>query len=567
MRAVGSATAVGIALLLAACTPDLPASVIEGSSITVGWSQPLTSLNAASNAASTRGNREIAAVTHDAFARRAGGEVVVDDSFGAVSVIDPAASSFTVRYDLAERTWSDGIPIDAADLMLAWAAGSQATAGGFDSIPTELQSSTDVPTYDEDERRVDVRFAAPIRDWHTVLDVAVPAHVVGELALGVEDPMEAKQAVIDAITDGDERALVDMAQVWNSGFELTDADDIPDALTVGSGAYLVSEVEVGESTSDVTLKVNRAYDGDTPPAYERIAVVAAGDPLVEFPTDLDVVQLEATPENFIAVRNLERRDHHVSRTHDGQLWTLVLRADKGLFRSLDARRAFLRATSASDLRSGGSGDWEEAFSSSQSLLFPPEAAGYDISLEDAGFNEAFQSTTSDAEGERARAGVAAGTKVCVRYDTEEAFAAGAFVAMQASVADAGWAVQDCGEPGVEASPASGRGWQALLTKVALPETPADIATVWGGKRKSTLTGVKSKERKRLVAQLEQTADVYDARELQVAIEAGLIQEAVALPLALEPVVTLSERSMNPVLPDSGRTTTLLAGAALWGPQR
>ena len=62
--------------------------------------------------------------------------------------------------------------------------------------------------------------------------------------------------------------------------------------------------------------------------------------------------------------------------------------------------------------------------------------------------------------------------------------------------------------------------------------------MWGGKRRSPLTGDRSPERERLVEQLDQTVDVYDARDLQVTIEAQLIEEAVALPLALDPVVTL-----------------------------
>jgi peptide/nickel transport system substrate-binding protein len=556
-----------LALTLTACMAELPASVIEGSSVTVGWAHSLTSFNAASKTGDTEGNREIASVTHDNFARLAGGEVVVDETFGMVEVVDSDPTSFTVRYDLAERTWSDGIPIDAADLLLAWAAGSNATAGEFASISSDLRHSADVPAVDDFERRIDVAYNRPVRNWQTALDVAVPAHVVGELSLGVEDPMEAKQAVVDAITDGDEGDLADLAEAWNSGFDLRDADTaLPDALTVGSGPYLVTAVDGTGTAADVRLEVNRSYEGDTPPSYERIEVVAGDDPLEGFPDDLDVVQVDPTPDNFVTVRDLERRDHHVSETHSGQLWTLVLRADSGVFRSLEARRAFLRATSPADLRSAGAGAWEGAYAASQSLLFAPESDGYTISLEDAGFRAAFESAATDAQVERARAGVAAGTQVCVLYDTDDPFAAGAFRGLETSVAEAGWAARDCGEAEIDSSLGRGGGWQAVLTRVPLPETPGDISAIWGAKKNSPLTGIRSKERRRLVAQLDKTADVYDAREIQVAIEAGLFEEYVALPLALDPVVTLSERSMNAVLPDSGDDVTLLGGAGIWEPE-
>ncbi|QIK76585.1 hypothetical protein [Nocardioides piscis] len=564
-HSIAAAPLVG-ALLLTACTPDLPPSVVEGSSVRVGWSHSLTSLNPTTRKGDTEGNREIAAITHDQFARLAGGEVVEDESFGTVAVVDDSLTSFTVRYDLAERTWSDGIPIDAADLLLAWAAGSNATAGDFDSVRSDLRRSTAVPEMDESKRRIDVSYTVPVRGWHTALDVTLPAHVVGKTALGVEDPMEAKQAVIDAIIDGDEQDLAEIAETWSSGFDVG-GGDVPEELAVGSGPYLVTAVDSAEpGAGSLTLEVNRSYRGDSPPSYERVEVVAADDLLAGFPDDLDVVQVSPTPDNFLTVRHFKRRDHHLAETHAGQLWTLVLRADAGVFRSRDARRAFLRATSAADMRSAGAGQWESTYANSQSLLFPPESDGYEISVEDAGFRAAFESAVADAQVERAQAGVAAGTQVCVLHDNDDAFATGVFRELSRSAAEGGWAVRDCGAADIEPALAQGQGWQAVLTRVPLPESPEDISAVWGGKEASPLTGTRSKERGKLVAALDETADVYDARDIQVAIEAGLFEEFVALPLTLDPVVTLSERGMNAVLPPSGDSATLLGGAAIWEPE-
>lgn len=550
-------------MLLASCAASLPSSVVEGSTVRVAWSETVTSLNAASTTGDTAGNREVAAATHDAFARIAGGEVVEDTGFGSVEVVDDDPDSFTVRYDLADRAWSDGIPIDGADLLLAWAAGSGATSGAFESVAGDLRHSVDLPELDDFERRVDVSFTAPVRDWHTALDVAVPAHVVGELALGIDDPMEAKQAVIDAIADGNDSDLADIARVWSSGFDVTPDGDLSESLTVGSGPYLLTDV--GGKGAELRLEVNRAYDGDSRPAYERIDVVASDDPLAAFPDDLDIIRVSPTPENFVPVRDLERRDNHVVEGHAGQLWTLALRADAGVFRSRAARRAFLRAAPAADLRTGGAGAWDSSYAASQSLLFAPESDGYEIALEDAGFRETFEATTTDAPVERTRAGVPAGTEVCVLHDNDDAFAVGAFTALQAALVETGWVATDCGQPDLAASLEQGTGWQAVLTTVALPQTPADIATTWGGKEPSPLTGLPSRKRARLVAQLDETADVYDAREVQVAIEAGLVKEALALPLTMDPVLTLSSRDLNAVLPGSGASATLLGGAAVFEP--
>lgn len=552
--------------MLTACTADLPKSVVEGSTVRVGWSQSLTSLNVASAEGDTPGNLEIASVTHDGFARVAGGEVVLDEDFGTVEVLDPSPGSFTVRYDLADRTWSDGIPIDSADLLLAWAAGSGATGGEFGAVPGALSLASDLPEVDDFGRRIDVTFSRPVRTWQTALDVAVPAHVVGQRALGIKDPMEAKQAVIDAILGNDESALAEIAEVWSTGFDLDGAGDVPDDLRVGSGPYLVTAIEGTEPTTTVSLEVNRAYDGEVPASYERIEVVSGADPLAGFPGDLDVVQVDPKTASFSTVRGLVRRDHHVAYTHAGQVWTLALRT-KGVFASVEARRAFLRATTPADVRSAGAGDWDDAYSSTQSLLFSPESDGYEIAIEDAGYRAAFEADVTDTSLERAQAGVPAGTEVCVRYDSDDPFAVGAVRGLAQSVAEAGWVVTDCGEPDIAATSKGRASWQAVLVATPLPERPTDITDVWGGKRRSPLTGERSRERERLVEQLDQTVDVYDARDLQVAIEAQLIEEAVALPLALDPVVTLSTRDMNAVLPDSGASATLLGDAATWEPAK
>ena len=554
-----------VAALLTACMADLPSSVVEGTTVRVAEPLSLTSLNAASSNGDTEGNREIAALTRDSFARLVNGEVVTDESFGTVEVIDPQPTSFTVRYDLAERTWSDGIPVDAADLLLAWAAGSGATTGEFDAAAGYLGRSSALPELDEFARRIDVTYDTQVRGWQTALDVAVPAHVVGRMALGIEDPMEAKQAVIDAITTDDETALADIAKTWGSAFDLDRAGgDLPDLLTVSSGPYLVTSAGGTEQGGDVTLEVNRAYDGDTAASYERIEVVPDAG-LDGFPGDVDVLQVRPTPDNFLTVRDLRRRDNHVSETHTGELWTLALRADDGVFASRAARRAFLRATTPADVRAAGAGPWDDAYFSSQSLLFAPESDGYEIALEDAGFRQAFEANVTDAPLERSDAGVPAGTEVCVLYDSDDTFAAGAFQGLRQSVAEAGWAVSDCGEPDITSSLARGKGWQAFLTTVDLPATPSDVTAVWGGTSPSPFTGLLSRPRTKAVATLDETADTYDARDLLVAMEARLVREAVALPLALDPVITLSTRDMNAVLPDSGRSATLFGSVGDWEP--
>ena len=324
--------------------------------------------------------------------------------------------------------------------------------------------------------------------------------------------MEAKQAVIDAITDGDEEDLADIARVWSSGFDVTPDGDLPESVTVGSGPYLVTAV--GGQGGDVTLEVNRAYDGDSRPAYERVDVVASDDPLAAFPDDLDIVRISPTPDNFVPVRDLERRDNHVVESHAGQLWTLVLRSDAGVFRSRAARRAFLRATPAADLRSGGAGAWDSSYAASQSLLFAPESDGYEIALEDAGFRQAFEATTTDAPG-RAGPGRRTGRHRGVRPPRQGRRLRGRAPSRRSRRP---WPTRPAGTSPTAASPTSPRpssgapGGRRSSPPSRCPRPPADIATTWGGTEPSPLTGLTSKKRARLAVQLDETADVYDARD-------------------------------------------------------
>lgn len=571
LRRAGLVAGCGLVVILAACTPGVPESVVSGSTATVGWSHDVTSLNAATRDGATPGNREVAAMTRDQFARLAGGDVVVDEGFGIVEIIDPDTASFTVRYDVAEPRWSDGIPVDAADLLLAWAAGSQALGdAGFESAPTDLRHSQEVPQVDEFERRIDVSYTRPVRGWQTALDVAVPAHVAGWLALGIDDPMEAKQAVITAIRDGDTDALSAIAEAWNTGFDLDNVDaDVPSELLVSSGPYQVEEVAPGESGGDrVRLAVNREYAGEPGPAYEHVELTAAPalDQLAEVGRDLDVAQLVPTAENRELVRELERRDHQVSYSHRGRVWALVLRVDRGEFNSREARLAFLRTVPRGDLRAGGAGTWQEAYANSDALLFDPGSDGYSVALEDAGLRQTFEAGSTESAFERERAGVPANTSVCVLHDTGEPFAVGAFAAMQASVAEAeaGWRVTDCGAKNLARAVRKNDDWHAVLTTIPLPETPRDIAAEWGTGGASP-SGSTSNDRDLLIEKLAATADSYDARDLRVEIEAQLVNDAVALPIAVDPMLTVASRSIENVRMDSGRSATLMSGVRDWGP--
>lgn len=558
-RGVGAVLAFVLAASLTACSPAVPESVVPGTQVTVGWTGAFTSANAA--ASPTPGNVAVADTIRAGFGDVVDGEFVADESFGAVTIVgeDP----FTVRYDLAEPAWSDGIPLDAADLLLGWAAASGYLDpdGETGATTVEADAEPPVPVIDEFARAVDVTFAQPVIGWQRAVDAPVPAHVVGRIALGVDDAMAAKQAVIRAIQDHDRSALEKIAEVFHSGFEVSGDRTRPELL-VSSGPFLIDEIADEAEGQTITLVPNPQFRGSVTPKVARIDLVPPGDqPIAELDTRLDVVILAPTTTDRGPLRELERQDFAVNTSHDGTAWALLLNT-AGVFASQPARSAFLRVAPARAMVERGSGLWSSAYTATTSVLSAPGSRAYDIVNEDSGFGVSLGTPAEDPAREREGSGVPDGSAVCVLYDPVSEFAVGAFAALRDAAAEAGWNVVDCSTADFDAALAQ-RGWDAVIARTPIPRTPDQIAAQWGSGGGDSLTGHADLERDALIAQYAQTTDVYEAREVLAQIEATIVRAAVVLPLAMNPLVTVVDRGVTGVATPDGDAAGLIRGAAQW----
>ena len=559
-RRFGAPLALLVAATLTACAPTLPATVVPGSEITVGWTGAFTSANAA--ASPTPGTIAIAEAIRGEFGDLVDGEFVADESFGVATIV--ADDPFTVRYDLAEPAWSDGIPLDAADLLLGWAAAS----GFFDpQDATEAgEPGTDavarVPDVDEFDRSIDVTFEQPIIGWQQAVAVPVPAHVIARHAFGIDDAMQAKQAVIRAIQDDDRTALDEISEAWNEGFEVS-GDEIGTDVLLSSGPFLIEDVGDEEGGQSVALVPNPAYRGAVTPLVSRIDLEPPGDhPIADLGSRLDIAILAPTTADRGLIRELERKDFTVNTSHDGTAWSLQLNP-VGVFASQPARVAFLRAASAAPMVERGSGLWSAAYTGTASMVSAPGSRAYDIVNEDSGFAVALGTPADDPALEREAAGVPGGSAVCVLFDRASEFAAGAFAALRDSAAESGWDIVDCGSDDVGGALAQ-RGWDAVIARGPIPQTPEQIAAQWGSGGTESLTGNADAARDELIAQYARTTDVYEAREVLAQIEATIVQAAVALPLAVSPLVTVIDRGVTGVATPDGDAARLIRGAAQWG---
>lgn len=589
-RRRGSALVAGVATLalLVGCAPGMPETVLSGTSVSIGWHEQLTSMNASSAAGATVGNLDVAALTRGSFMQQTSTGLAQNPSFGTVRVLDQ--DPFEVRYDLADVQWSDSVPIDSTDLLVAWAAGSNALAPGdldpatlvdddgdvhvpadvpwFDSVTTGLAQSTELPTVDEQSRSITITYDTSVVDWRTALQVSVPAHVLGQIAFGIDDPMVAKRAVADALLHGSAAELAELAAAWNSGFTIEGGSD--PSLLVSSGPYVIEST----SESGVDLTVNTRYEAELTTAYEDLSLVRIqdGEDLAEVQQGVDVVQVSPGEASYDDVLDLELAGYGRQASNDGTLWSLTLRVDRGVFESEAARWSFLHAAPPGEMVSRAGGDW--GYESTSFLLIPPGAPAQELATEESGFDQAY----ADAEPleERIAAGVPAGTDVCVLYDTDSAFATGAFEALEEGVAESGWDVQDCGASDLEAAQAESD-WDAIIANVPVPTTPQAIAAQWGTGGAESLSGNFDPERDALIAAYASSGTYVPADDTRtdpdaasmdalVAIESSIIEDAVSLPLAMQPVVTIAQPGVEGIGPIDGPAAQLTSDIVNWAPE-
>ncbi len=286
----------------AACAA--PAAEDKGSSnkktsLNLGWNQPFYSYNENTSNGNATANNVIKYLMNGSFWYvSAPGELQADTSFGKYEKVsdDP----LTVKYTVADDTkWSDGTPVDAADMLLCWAAqsGNVNTIDGdkvkrddatglpkntkgkvyFDSSSIGLSLVKETPKISDDNKSITLVYTKPFADWQYDMTVNVPAHVTAEKALGMSDPQKAKDAFVKAVQDKDNAKLEKISSFWNSGYDYTKMPSDKD-LALSDGAYVMKDLKENEY---MTLVKNPKYKGDHAAAIDTLTVRWNEDPLAQ----------------------------------------------------------------------------------------------------------------------------------------------------------------------------------------------------------------------------------------------------------------------------------------------
>lgn len=560
------------ALVLAGCsTPQ--SEVVEDSTVTVAWNQPFYSYNGNTSFGNATANNNIIYSTNSWFNYYNNvPELVKDESFGSYELVseDPLTVTYTVNEGVK---WSDGTAVDAADLLLVWAANSgvlntpdfdpsdftDPDTGEFtEDFPTDvvffdgaigagLEKVGSVPEIGDDGRSITLVYDEQFVDWELAFPQGLPAHVVAKNALGLDDNAEAKTALIEAIQDNDTEALAAISSFWNSGFNFSEMPSDPE-LVLATGPYVITDFVADQY---IELSANPEYTGDHTPQVETITVRFIPDPLAAVQAlengEVDVIQPQATADVADALAAIDGIT--VLGGYEGTYEHIDLQFDNsksGHFNNPLIREAFLKTVPRQQIVDTLIKPLQPDAEVRNSQLFLPGAEGYDETVENNGMAANFGEV--DIEGAKAllaEAGVA-NPEVCILYATNNPRRVNEFALIQASANEAGFNVTDCGSPQwggllgtAGAYDATFFGWQST----SLGVTNASANYITGGI--NNLNFYSNPEVDELLGQLDVTFDAAEQIEIQLQIDKLLMDDFYGLTIFQFPsTAAYSDRVAN-----------------------
>lgn len=331
--AVGAIVATS-ALVLSACATPQGSEIVEDTAVSVGWNQPFYSQNNLTSIGNATTNANVIYLTNPQF-NYYDGDLAVQpiEAVGTYEVV--SEDPFTVEYTIAEDlTWSDGVPVTAADLILSWGAQNDK----FDTIEAELDEEgnivnqdegvyfdsssngvnliTENPEISEDGKTVTFVYDEPRADWEVTLWISpIAAHALASVALGVEvgegddAGVEGKQRVIDAFFNNVTEDLAPMAKSWNNDFNFTSLPDNP-LLYLAYGPYVMSDYVENQY---MTLSAREDYDFEPAPKVESITIRYTEDPLASVTAlqngEVDLIQPQSSVDVIETLDGIEGIDY------------------------------------------------------------------------------------------------------------------------------------------------------------------------------------------------------------------------------------------------------------------
>ncbi len=565
--AVGAVVAT-LALVGTACsTPDAEkGSSDTKTSLTTGWNQPFYSYNDSTANGNATANANVKYLMTDQFFYfDAKSELHANTSFGTYE--KTSDDPLTVKYTVSDDTkWSDGTPVDAADLLLVWASQSGAlntapevktddegvplTPKGtvfFNSTGPGLALVKDVPEISDDGKSLTLKYSKPFADWRFDMWLYVPAHITAEKALGLSDAQEAKDALIKAVQDKDNVKLEKIANFFNTGFDFHEMPTDKD-LALSNGAYLLKDFKKDQF---LTLVPNPDYKGEHKASIDTITVRYNGDPMSQVQAlqngEIDLFSPQVTTDVVKAaekVKNVQIKGGSESTFEHVDLKM----ANGGPFdpktyggdaeKALKVRQAFLHGVPRQEIVDKLIKPINPEAEVRNSFIVAPGFPGYDEMIAQNG--SADYGTTDPAQSLKLlkEAGVKTPVDVRMLFDKANTRRQNEFQIMKPALAKAGFNLVDLSNPDWGTLLPSGKydaqfyGWQANNTGVS-----GDQAIYYTGGQ-NNFVKYSNKSVDTAWDQLVQESDPAKQSDLSMQIETQMFKDAIGLPIFQFPTATI-----------------------------
>jgi peptide/nickel transport system substrate-binding protein len=597
-RFSAAVAAAALGLTAAACAP--PAEEEQGpkgdTSVNIGWNQPFYSYNDDTTTGNATANAIILYMMNSQFNYYDPDlQLQQDESFGTYEKVsdDPLTVKYTVSKD---AKWSDGTPVDAADMLLEWAGLSGAlntvspdkvkrdpetgapskTEGGqvfFDGQTPGMALVTKTPEISDDNKSITMVYDKPYADWNVNFDMGVPAHATAMEALGLKDAQEAKDAVVKAIQDKDNQALSKIANFWNTGY---DYDSFPkdELLRLSSGAYVMTAFEKNQY---MTLEANPEYKGDHQAQIKKVTIRWNEDPLAAVQAlqngELDLISPQATPDVLQAVKGIDgvtvqegvdATYEHVDLTYNngGPFDPKTYGGDAQ--KAKDVRLAFLKTIPRQEIVDSLIKPLQKDADVRNSQTLTPGAPGYDEMVAQNGSQDFENVDIDGAKKLLQQAGVKTPVNVRFMFAADNVRREDAFELIRQSAKKAGFNVIDKSNADWGSLLGSGTydavefGWQS--TSTAVTESDANFRSTGG----NNFGGFKSGKVDKLYDELQTSTDPDRQLQIQIDVEKELWADGFGVTLYQFPSITAFSGNISNVQPIK-LSPTIFYGFWEWKP--
>ncbi|MDQ1582674.1 MAG: glutathione transport system substrate-binding protein [Microbacteriaceae bacterium] len=450
------------ALVLAGCAPGGGSEVVSGTAISAAQNGAMTSMNALTATGYSTYNSNISYMFQSTFNYYDNTpKLVKNTKFGSYTV--ESKSPLTIKYTINDGVkWSDGTPVNASDMLLAWASSiSKNNKGTVNFGSINAGSGTDLitktPTISDNDRSMTVVYDQPYVDWEplTALNPNLPAHIVWEEAgIDKKTGTDAQKALVTAIQKNNTAQLAKVAKAWNHDWNFT-STPTDKRLLVVDGPYKVTQL----TKQYVTLVANPDYTWGPKPKVEKITVRFIPDQTAQVQAlqngEISVLYGQATADTVKALQGLKGVESTTSATATFEHVDLTFN-NGGPFdpktyggdaaKALAVRQAFFKVVPRQEMLDRLIKPLSATAKLDDSSLFIPGQPGYDQSVANNGSSEYQKVDVDAAKALLAKAGVTTPITVRFAYANDNPRRQGEFQLIQASAKAAGFDVTDVGKP-------------------------------------------------------------------------------------------------------------------------